>query len=106
VEELWKRTSGKDGAEDFAGFHSRFAPLFGRSEGSEQAGKYLQVLLAPLEGKNSWQLAEALGDQTPDVSLRPSVAVPAWKDVGRKPTQAQVLDDTAKPLPVEAVVAA
>ena len=57
-------------AEDFEAFYSRFAPLFGRSEGREQAAKYLHGLLSPVERKNGWQLAEAIGDSTPDATQR------------------------------------
>ena len=57
-------------AEDFEAFHSRFAPLFGRSEGREQSAKYLHGLLSPVERKNGWQLAEAIGDSTPDATQR------------------------------------
>ncbi|GHO90104.1 hypothetical protein KSF_001520 [Reticulibacter mediterranei] len=37
-----------------------------RSETRQQARKYLRGLLAPLERKTSWQLAEQLTDSTPD----------------------------------------
>ena len=57
-------------AEEFGAFHRRFAPLFGRREGSEQAANYLQGLLSPIERKNGWQLAEALGKATPDALQR------------------------------------
>lgn len=57
-------------ANDFETFHSRFAPLFGRRETREQAVKYLHGLLSPVERKNGWQLAEAIGDKTPDASQR------------------------------------
>jgi SRSO17 transposase len=57
-------------ADDFAEFHSRFAPLFGRREAREQANKYLHGLISPVERKNSWQLAEAVGDKTPDATQR------------------------------------
>jgi SRSO17 transposase len=57
-------------ADDFVAFHARFADLFARSETREQAAKYLRGLLAPLERKNSWQLAEAIGDATPDRTQR------------------------------------
>ncbi len=36
-----------------------------RSESRQQALAYLQGLLGPVERKNSWQLAEAAGDDTP-----------------------------------------
>lgn len=35
--------------------------LFGRVEPRRQAGAYLTGLLAPIERKNGWQLAEAAG---------------------------------------------
>ena len=57
-------------ADNFEAFHSRFAPLFGRSEAREQAAKYLHGLLSPVERKNGWQLAEAVGDRTPDATQR------------------------------------
>lgn len=57
-------------ADEFARFHQRFADLFGRSEGREQAAKYVQGLLSPIERKNGWQVAEALGDRTPDAMQR------------------------------------
>jgi len=57
-------------AEDFEAFHARFAPVFVRSEPREQAAKYLRGLLAPIERKNGWQVAEAVGDATPDRTQR------------------------------------
>jgi SRSO17 transposase len=57
-------------ADDFEAFHSRFAPLFGRREVQEQAVKYLQGLISPVERKNGWQLAEAVGDKRPDATQR------------------------------------
>jgi SRSO17 transposase len=49
---------------------ARLAPLFARSEPREQAAKYLRGLLAPLERKNGWQLAEQLGDADPQKMQR------------------------------------
>jgi SRSO17 transposase len=57
-------------AEDFEAFHARFAPIFGRKEPREQAQKYIRGLLAPVERKNSWQLAEAVGEAIPDSTQR------------------------------------
>jgi SRSO17 transposase len=57
-------------AESFEAFHARFADLFGRSETRQQAAKYLRGLLAPVERKNGWQIAEAAGDATPDRTQR------------------------------------
>ena len=44
----------------------RIGPCFARSEPRRRAGAYLRGLLAPVERRNGWQLAEALGDGTPD----------------------------------------
>ena len=45
---------------------ARVAGRFGRVEPRRQARAYLTGLLAPVERKNGWQLAEAAGDATPD----------------------------------------
>jgi SRSO17 transposase len=52
--------------EEFEQFHARFADLFEREESREQAKKYLRGLLAGMGRKNSWQLAEVVGDAIPD----------------------------------------
>lgn len=44
----------------------RIAPRFVRAEPRRRAAAYLRGLLAPVERKNGWQLAEAAGDATPD----------------------------------------
>src|SRR3954451_7624065 len=44
----------------------RIAPRFRRIEPRRRVGAYLQGLLAPIERKNGWQLAENAGDRTPD----------------------------------------
>src|SRR5215217_5396790 len=51
------------GLEELAG---RIAPRFVRAEPRRRALAYLRGLLAPLERKNDWQLAEAAGNPTPD----------------------------------------
>ena len=45
---------------------ARIAPRFSRAEPRRRALAYLRGLLAPLERKNGWQLAEAAGEATPD----------------------------------------
>src|SRR3954465_10655013 len=47
------------------GLLARFGRLFVRAEPREQAGRYLEGLLGPVERKNGWQLAEAIGDARP-----------------------------------------
>jgi len=57
-------------AGSFAAFHARFGALFARRETRDQAAKYLRGLLGPIERKNGWQVAEAVGDATPDRTQR------------------------------------
>ncbi len=57
-------------AADFAAFHARFAHLFARSEPRDKAVKYVRSLMGPVERRNGWQLAETMGDQTPDAIQR------------------------------------
>jgi SRSO17 transposase len=44
----------------------QIAPCFARIELRRRARSYLEGLLAPLERKNGWHLAEAAGDASPD----------------------------------------
>lgn len=60
AEDLRSWVSGLD--ELFA----RVAGRFGRVEPRRQARAYVMGLLAPVERKNGWQLAEAAGDASPD----------------------------------------
>src|SRR5215213_5513086 len=53
-------------ARDLEALAARIAPRFSRAEPRRRALTYLRGLLAPLERKNGWQLAEAAGDATPD----------------------------------------
>jgi SRSO17 transposase len=45
---------------------ARLAPRFTRVEPRRRLLAYLRALLAPVERKNGWQLAESAGDATPD----------------------------------------
>ena len=45
---------------------ARIAPRFARAEPRRRALAFLRGLLAPLERKNGWQLAEGAGDATLD----------------------------------------
>ena len=53
-------------SEEFTALLGRVGPRFGRVEPRRRAAAYLKGLLAPVERKNGWQLAEAAGDRTPD----------------------------------------
>ncbi|HEX2142615.1 MAG TPA: IS701 family transposase, partial [Candidatus Limnocylindria bacterium] len=46
--------------------HRRIAPRFARPEVRVRAGRYLDGLLGRAERKNGWQVAEDLGEPTPD----------------------------------------
>ena len=52
--------------QELLSVHSRLAPLFKRPEPRARVLGYLQGLLSNVERKNSWQLAEFIGDTTPD----------------------------------------
>src|SRR5215218_7406437 len=52
--------------EELDALHARIAPHFARPEVRVRAGRYLTGLLAPIERRNGWQLAEALGERGPD----------------------------------------
>ena len=45
--------------------HTRIAPRFRRAEARARTRRYLDALLAPVERKNGWQLAEHLGEAGP-----------------------------------------
>jgi len=55
---------------DFVAFCGRFADVFGRKEPRAQAAKYLRGLMSQAPRKNSWQVAEAVGDRIPDATQR------------------------------------
>src|SRR3989449_5788336 len=78
--------------EDFEAFHARFADLFERSESREQAKKYLRGLLTEAQRKNSWQVAEAVGERIPDGMQRLLYRVPWDADAARDRLQQFVIE--------------
>jgi SRSO17 transposase len=52
--------------EGLNALHGRLAPRFQRPEVRARAGRYLAGLLGSVERRNGWQLAEALGERSPD----------------------------------------
>ncbi len=66
-EELIKREARamRTGGEALSELHGRIAPRFRRAEVRTRARHFLQGLLAPVERKNGWQLAEELGEHGP-----------------------------------------
>jgi SRSO17 transposase len=53
------------GGEVLSELHARMAPRFRRAEVRSRARRFLQGLLAPVERKNGWQMAEELGEHGP-----------------------------------------
>lgn len=53
-------------ADGLAGLHERFVHRFARTEPRATALAYLQGLIAPLERKNGWTMAEEAGHGCPD----------------------------------------
>ena len=53
-------------ARELEGVHGRLAGLFKRSEPRQRCLAYLKGLLGAVERKNGWQLAEFMGEATPD----------------------------------------
>jgi SRSO17 transposase len=52
--------------DELSALQTRLAPRFARPEVRARAGRYLAGLLDPLERRNGWQVAEALGERSPD----------------------------------------
>src|SRR5437868_10611127 len=83
--------------DEFEAFHARFADLFERSESREQARKYLRGLLTEAERKNSWQVAEAVGDRIPERMERLLYRVPWDADAARDRLQEFVIETCGEP---------
>src|SRR5919109_1842985 len=60
------RVDAERWAQGLEAVMERIGARFGRVEPRRRALAYLRGLLAPVERKNGWQLAEAAGDRTPD----------------------------------------
>ena len=77
--------------------HTRIAPHFTRREPRRRALAYLKGLLGPVERKNGWQLAEYLGDQTPD-GVQKLLATYDWDaDLVRDDLRRYVLEQLGHP---------
>lgn len=81
-----------DWAQGLNGLVERIAPRFRRVEPRRRVLTYLKGLLAPVERKNGWQLAEAAGDSTPD-GVQDFLARMHWDaDLVRDDLRAYVVD--------------
>ncbi|CAO3436173.1 IS701 family transposase [Azospirillum doebereinerae] len=75
----------------------RIGPRFCRPEARERARRYLAGLLAPLERKNGWHLAEAAGDASPD-GVQDFLARMRWDaDAVRDDLRAYVVEHLGDP---------
>jgi SRSO17 transposase len=84
-------------ARDLDELAERLAPRFGRVEPRRRALAYLRGLLAPVERKNGWQLAEAAGDRTPD-GMRDFLGRMRWDaDAVRDDLRAYVVEHLGDP---------
>jgi SRSO17 transposase len=54
------------GQEEFERLLSRIGPRFRRAEVRQRTRRYLSSLLGPVRRRNGWQLAEQVGELTPD----------------------------------------
>jgi SRSO17 transposase len=84
-------------ADELAGVGERLAPHFARSEPRQRAVGYVRALLSTTERKNGWQLAEHLGDPTPD-GVQHLLARAAWDaDAVRDDLTRYVADHLGRP---------
>lgn len=82
-------------AAGLAEVHARIAPRFARSEPRQRALAYVHGLLAPLEKKNSWTLAERAGEAIPD-GMQRLLAYADWDaDAVRDDVRDYVVDHLA-----------
>ena len=61
-----ERPNAEQWAEEIAAVGKRIGRHFVRSEPRQRAVHYLRGLLGDAQRKNGWQLAEQIGDTTPD----------------------------------------
>src|SRR5215468_8418296 len=98
---LWRQVMDPeevpDWAASFAAYFARFDDLFSRSESRLQARKYLRGLLAGLERKTTWQLAEVVKDGSPDRMQRLLYRVPWDAEAARDRLQQFVLERFGDP---------
>lgn len=95
LSEVWART--------WTRFVERLGHHFSRSEAREHVGAYLKGLLSPVERKNSWQIAEAVGNPTP-YALQHLLGRARWDaDAVRDDLRAYVVEHLGDPTGVLAI---
>jgi SRSO17 transposase len=89
LSEVWAHT--------WTGFVERLGRHFTRAEARAHVGAYLKGLLSPVERKNSWQLAETIGDPTP-YALQHLLGRATWNaDAVRDDLRAYVVEHLGDP---------
>jgi len=84
-------------ADEVPAVAARIGRRFARAEARRRAQTYLQGLLSPIERKNGWQLAEAVGDQTP-YALQHLLGRADWDaDTVRDDLRAYVVEHLGEP---------
>lgn len=84
-------------SSELESLHARIAPLFPRSESRSRALRYLRALLLPVERKNGWQLAEAMGESRPK-GTQEFLAEPGWDpDAVRDALREYVVESLGSP---------
>lgn len=77
--------------------HQRISPRFTRSEQRQRTKAYLHALLSSVERKNSWQVAEHIGETTPD-GVQRLLSTAQWDaDEVRNDLRRYVLDHLGTP---------
>src|SRR5512139_1573332 len=77
--------------------HGRIAPCFRRAEPRQRALGYLRGLLSAVERKNGWQMAEQLGERTPDGVQRLLNAATWDAETVREDLRAYVVEQLSDP---------
>jgi SRSO17 transposase len=77
--------------------HARIAPRFARSEPRARVAAYVRGLLAPVERKNSWTLAEQAGESRPDGMQRLLVTADWDADAVRDDVRDYVMEHLGTP---------
>ena len=84
-------------AEEIDRVRARLGPRFARSELRARVGHYLRGLLAGVERKNGWQLAEFAGDLSP-ANVQHFIGRAAWDaDAVRDDLRVYVVEDLGDP---------
>lgn len=83
--------------QELDALHQQIAPRFGRAEPRRRVRGYLQALLSPCDRKNGWQIAELVGEMTPD-GVQRLLTTATWDaDLVRDDVRAYVIEHLADP---------